>query len=189
LAVLFQASGRVRYAKRGFGVPEGDFPIARRDNKHPNPCSFEAQARSSPSRTLRATLTAMDDGFATGVAPPGRFPFWTLARFRGVQLRNLLDQQLREAPLRALAVLVLMVIIWAGLYEVLTLVLRQISRWELVAVVANQHVFIHFFLVLAVMLAFSNAILAFGSLFGRDEAEYLLTLPVPARPAVCLKWI
>ena len=131
----------------------------------------------------------MDGGFATGAAPPGRFPFWTLARFRGVQLRNLLDQQLREAPLRALAVLVLMFIIWAGLYEVLTLVLRQIGRWELVAVVANQHVFIHFFLVLAVMLAFSNAILAFGSLFGQDEAEYLLTLPVPTRPAVCLKWL
>jgi ABC-2 type transport system permease protein len=129
------------------------------------------------------------------VAPPNRnpapqrFPFAILVRYRAVQLRNTLDQQLRDAPVRAFAILVMMLIIWAALYNVLMVVMRQLGRWELVAVVANQHVFIHFFLVLAVMLAFSNAILAFGSLFGRSEAGHLMAMPVPTRQVVCLKWL
>lgn len=87
------------------------------------------------------------------------------------------------------AIIVLLIVIWAALYWLLSLVLQKIDEWELVAVLANQHIFIHFFLVLAVMLAFSNAILAFGSLFGRREAGFLLALPVPARQTVCLKWV
>ena len=118
-----------------------------------------------------------------------RFPFAVLIRYRGVQLRNVLDQQLRDAPVRAFTIVILLVGVWVALHGLLTQVLRQVDRWELIAVVANQHIFVHLFLVLAVMLAFSNAILAFASLFGRDEAGYLLTLPVPARQAVCLKWL
>jgi ABC-2 type transport system permease protein len=90
---------------------------------------------------------------------------------------------------RVFVVLLLLVLIWAGLYWVLLEVFRQIGRFELVALVARQQIFIHFFLVLAVMLAFSNAILAFGSLFGRDEAGHLLGMPVPARHVVCIKWL
>ncbi len=67
---------------------------------------------------------------------------------------------------------------WNGTRALFSMVMRQVGRWELVAVVANQHIFVHFFLVLAVMLAFSNAILAFGSLFGRGEAGCLLALPI-----------
>jgi len=55
--------------------------------------------------------------------------------------------------------------------------------------VANQQIFVHFFLVLAIMLTFSSAILAYSSLFGRREAGYLLAMPIPARQAVCVKWI
>ncbi len=118
-----------------------------------------------------------------------KFRFWVLVRCRGAQLRNTLDQQLREAPLRAFIVLLLLVLIWAGLYWVLREVLRQVGRFELIALVAKQQIFIHFFLVLAVMLAFSNAILAFGSLFGRGEPGHLLSLPAPARHVVCVKWL
>jgi len=126
---------------------------------------------------------------ATDAGSGLRNGFWTLTRCRLVQLRNALDQQLREAPVRTFAVLVLLFIIWTALYGLLVLVMRQLSRWELVAIVANQHLFIHFFLVLAVMLVFSNAILAYGALFGRDEAPYLLASPVPPRHAICLKWL
>lgn len=118
-----------------------------------------------------------------------RFPFWTLVYFRGTQLRNTLDQQLRETPARALVVILLLVLIWMALYEVLKEVLRQVGRFGLVAVVARQQIFVHFFLVLAVMLAFSNAILAFGSIFGRREAGHLLAMPIPPRQVVCLKWL
>ncbi len=120
---------------------------------------------------------------------PPRFPFFVLVRYRAAQLRNALDQQLRQTPVRAFIVLVLLLVIWAGLDWLLTQILRQVGRYELVALVAKQQVFVHFFLVLAVMLAFSNAILAFGTLFGRDEAAHLLSLPVAPRQVVCLKWL
>ena len=104
-------------------------------------------------------------------------------------MRNMLDQQLRDAPVRTFVVLVLLVLIWATLYWLLKLVLYQVGRWELVAIVANKQIFVHFFLVLAVMLAMSNAILAFGSLYGRDEAGHLLSLPVHPRQVLCVKWV
>lgn len=112
-----------------------------------------------------------------------------LSRWRGAQFGNLIDQQLREAPWRTLAIVVLMGLIWAALYFLFNLVLSHIHRWSLIGVVANQQLFVHFFLFLAVMLAFSNALLTFGSLFGRDEASYLMTLPLLARHVISLKWL
>lgn len=134
------------------------------------------------------SASAADAENAARSTPPN-WHFGVLLRYGGMQLRNTVDQQLREAPVRAFAILALLVVVWVALYWLFALVLRQVGRWELIAVVANQHIFVHFFLVLAVMLAFSNAILAFGSLFSRREAACLLALPVPARQAVCLKWL
>jgi ABC-2 type transport system permease protein len=117
---------------------------------------------------------------------------WNLqivTRWRLVQLRNTVDQQLRDSPWRVFVIIGLLFVIWAALYALLTTVLEQISRWELVAVVADTHIFVHFFLVLAVMLAFSNAILAFSNLFGRTEAGHLLAMPTQARQIVLVKWI
>lgn len=111
-----------------------------------------------------------------------------LFRCRGAQVRNLIDQQLRDAPFRSLAVIALLVAIWVALYVLLDHVLGHVRTWGLVGAVADQYVFVNFFLVLAVMLMFSNAILSFGSLFGRDEAQYLLSLPVHARAVVGVKW-
>ncbi len=112
-----------------------------------------------------------------------------LARCRALQLRNLLDQQLRDAPWRTLSVLILLGLIWAALYLLLEFVLRHVRSWGLVAVVADQHIFVHFFLVLAVMLAFSNALLTFSTLFGRSEAGHLLSMPLNPRQVVLVKWI
>ncbi|MFQ5807476.1 MAG: hypothetical protein ACE5I3_13595 [Phycisphaerae bacterium] len=114
---------------------------------------------------------------------------WLLARCRAAQLRNLVDQQLRDAPGRTFFVLVLLVGIWAALYLLLAQVLKHVHGWGLVGVVADQHLFVHFFLVLAVMLAFSNAILTFGSLYGREEAGFLLGTPLHAREVVFVKWL
>jgi len=83
----------------------------------------------------------------------------------------------------------LLLTIWAGLYWVMREVLRQLGRYELVALVARQQIFIHFFTLLAIMLAFSNALLAFGSLFSRAEARHLISMPVPPRQVVLAKWI
>ena len=120
--------------------------------------------------------------------PPSRSDLTVLLRCRAVQLRNVVDQQLRDAPLRTLAVLALLAVIWVALYFLLSVIFRHLRTWDLVGIVADQHIFVHFFLVLAVMLAFSNAILTFGALYGREEAAHLLSTPVHPRQVVCLKW-
>ncbi|MGD8451111.1 MAG: hypothetical protein PVJ57_04780 [Phycisphaerae bacterium] len=128
----------------------------------------------------------------TGDNPPRRaanMEMFVLARYRAMQLRNAVDQQLRDAPMRTFVVLVLLCVIWVALYLLLKAVFQQVNRWELVAVVANKHIFIHFFLVLAVMLTVSNAVLAFTSLFGRHEAAHLLSMPVHPRQVLCVKWL
>lgn len=112
-----------------------------------------------------------------------------LLRTRAWQLRNALDQQLTEAPWRSLAVVALLLIIWGALYLLLDLMLRQMRGWDLVGIVAYEHLFVHFFLVLAVMLAFSNAILTFTTLYGREEAAHLLAMPLAARQVVLVKWL
>ncbi|MGE0479063.1 MAG: hypothetical protein AB7Q17_01205 [Phycisphaerae bacterium] len=118
-----------------------------------------------------------------------RMDVWVLARCRAWQVRNVLDQQIRDAPGRTLVTIALLVLIWAALYFLLTTVLNSVQRWGIVSVVVNQHIFVHFFLLLAVMLAFSNAILAFGSLYGRNEATHLLTMPIRDRQVIFVKWI
>ena len=123
------------------------------------------------------------------MSKPVKYDLLVLARCRAVQFRNALDQQLSQTPMRTLVVLVLLVLIWGALYFLLNTVFYQVGRWELIAIVATKHIFVHFFLILAVMLAFSNAILAFGTLFGRDEAAHLLAMPVHPRQVLCIKWL
>lgn len=112
-----------------------------------------------------------------------------LAKYRLQQFRNAVDQQLRDAPVRTLITIGLLVLIWAALYFLLSTVFRSVQRWGVASIVVNQHIFVHFFLVLAVMLGFSNAILGFGALFGRSEAALLLGTPAHPRHVVLVKWI
>jgi len=130
----------------------------------------------------QATTIAADDERLPGAH------LWLLLRCRGAQIRNLIDQKLRDAPGRSFFVLLLLVAIWAALYLLLQQVLMHVHGWGLVGIVADQHLFVHFFLVLAVMLAFSNAILTFSSLYGREEASYLLGMPLRANEVVLVKW-
>lgn len=112
-----------------------------------------------------------------------------LAACRAAQARNVVDQQLRDKPLRTLSVVLLLGFIWFALYVLLDLVLRHVRGWGMVGLVADRHLFVHFFLVLAVMLTFSNAILTYGTLFGRGEAGHLLSTPLHARQVVFVKWV
>ena len=92
----------------------------------------------------------MSEPVAAGRTPGSDLRLLTCCR--AAQLRNLVDQQLREAPGRSFIVLALLVAFWAALYVLLWQVLKHVHGWGLVGVVADQHLFIHFFLVLAVML-------------------------------------
>lgn len=112
-----------------------------------------------------------------------------LSRARVRQIGHMVDQQLRDAPLRTLAVLALLAVIWTALYFLLELILRSVKQWGFVGVVTNQHIFVNFFFLLAIMLTFSNAILTFSTLYGRGEAAHLLTLPLKSRQVVLVKWI
>jgi len=105
------------------------------------------------------------------------------------QIRNAVDQQLRDAPWRVLSAVGLLVLIWTGLYFLLAQILHHLGSWGLVGIVALEQVLAHFFLVLAVMLAFSNAILTFSTLFGRSEPACLLASPLHARSVVFVKWV
>lgn len=127
-------------------------------------------------------------GPATRRPAAGIAPGWALARYRLMQLRNIVDQQLREAPWRTLAAAGLLFLIWFGLYVILDYGLRQARAAGLRGIVADEHLFVHFFVVLSIMLAFSNAILIFGALYGREEASYLLSMPVDPRQVVTVKW-
>lgn len=128
----------------------------------------------------------MSDTPAPASAPRG---VRLIAATRLIQARNAIDQRLREAPWQTLAVLVLLGSIWTALYYLLDHVLRQIRAWGLVGIVADEHLFVHFFAVLAVMLAFSNAVLMFGNLYGRHEAAHLLSTPLRPRHVVTVKWV
>ncbi len=121
--------------------------------------------------------------------PRNRSSFAALAQSRLFQLRNLIDQQLNEAPWRSLAAAGLLGLIWFGLYVILDYGLQQARINGLRGIVADEHLFVHFFIVLTIMLSFSNAILMFGSLYGREEASHLLTMPVAPRQVVAVKWL
>lgn len=118
--------------------------------------------------------------------PPGaaRLAYWQLR-----QLLNLADQQLRRAPLQTLMFILVLLVIWIGLYGVLLVVMRKVASWEIDGQVAYRQIYLQFFFVLSIMLAFSNAVLAFGSLYGRAEASHLMSLPLHARQVVLVKWV
>src|SRR4030095_190878 len=84
--------------------------------------------------------------------------FRLLVRCRSLQLRNLVDQQLRDSPWRTLAVLVLLVVIWMTLYALLDHLLGHMRGWGSgVGIAMFPNLFVLAFVALAVMLAFSNA--------------------------------
>lgn len=135
---------------------------------------------ANPAAAIQASVVA--DGMSNA-------DIRILVANRLLQIRNLLDQQVRDAPLRTLAVIGLLLAIWYALFELLNVVLGQVRNWGLVGVVANQHLYVHFFVVLAVMLAFSNAVLTFGSLYGKHEPAFLMSLPASSRSVIVIKWV
>lgn len=111
-----------------------------------------------------------------------------LYRTRVQAAANRLGQSLREAPLRIAAALGMVLVIWFGLWGLFYVLFLQLSRTPLEATVAIPLVFNFFFASMLVLLAASNAIIAYGSLFGKTESSFLLTLPLAPRDVVTLKF-
>lgn len=112
-----------------------------------------------------------------------------LLRVRGQLIFNRVRQALYEAPIRLSAAVLLVGLIWVGLFCLFRMVFHQLSRTPLEATVAIPLVFNFFFVAMLALLAFSNAIIAYGSFFARQEPAYLLTLPLSTLDVVSVKYL
>ncbi len=112
-----------------------------------------------------------------------------LLRVKTRTLWNRTRQAALEAPVRLSAAIVLVSAIWFGLYWLFRIVFDQFKRTPLEATIAIPLVFNFFFVAILVMLAFSNAIIAYGALFGKTESAYLLTSPLTLRDVITLKYL
>lgn len=111
-----------------------------------------------------------------------------LFRIKARSLVNRVTQAVSEAPVRIAAAVILIGVIWFGLYNLFYEVFLQLRRTPLEATVAIPMVFNFFFVAMLVLLTFSNAIIAYGALFGKDESAYLLTAPLTTTDVVTLKY-
>ena len=118
--------------------------------------------------------------------PPG---LRLLLRTRVRAVRNRLAQTAQESPLKLAVAGGFLAFIWVGLYVLFWAVFDQLQRTPLEAAVAIPMVFKFFFAALLVMLAVSNGILAYMSLFAESETVCLLAAPVPARAYVLLRYL
>ena len=112
-----------------------------------------------------------------------------MLRAKGRALVNHGRAVLAESPVKVLATIGFVLLIWAGLYGLFREVFYLFEANHLVGAVAIPLVFGFFFVALLVLLTFSNAILAYSSLFSRDEAAYLLTAPLSPRTVVAVKYL
>ncbi len=112
-----------------------------------------------------------------------------LVRVKTRAALNGIRQTINEAPLRLAVGVLLMVVVWAGLYTLFSLIFDGLRRTPLEATVALPLVFNVFFAAIFMMLTFSNAILAFGALFAKDESAYLRAAPLPTLDIVTLKFL
>lgn len=113
----------------------------------------------------------------------------TLLRVRFRALGNHLTAVMAESPLKVAGTAGFVVLIWAGLYGLFRLVFEYLETTPLESVVAIPLVFNFFFVSLLILLTFSNALLAYSALFGREEAAYLLTAPISRRAFVTVQYL
>ena len=110
-----------------------------------------------------------------------------LARLRGRMLANSVRQLRRQSLLKIVVVTGAGVAFWAGILAASLSGFRFIDEKlggpELLA----ETLLSLFFLLLGVMLFFSNAIISFGSLFRSEETDLLLTWPVEAEDVFIYK--
>jgi len=112
-----------------------------------------------------------------------------LLRMKLRSTRNRFMQAVAEAPVRLSAGVLLVGLVWLGLYGLFFAVFYQIDRTPLQATVAIPLIFNFFFVAMLVLLTMSNGIIAYGTLFGKAECPYLLTLPLAPRDVVTLKYL
>ena len=121
--------------------------------------------------------------------PAARPMIGLLLRVKARSIYNHARHAVAEAPLRAGTAVVLIALIWLLLYGIFLVVFRQLQRTPLEATIAIPLVFNFFFVAMLVMLTLSNAIIAYGALFGKQESDYLIASPLTTLDVVTLKYL
>jgi len=107
-----------------------------------------------------------------------RFRHLMLLRLRTLQHATFLffhDSKLRMAVIGALLAL-----FWALMFAVFLDVFMFIRGFQEISGILLDYLFAFFFLALLVMMAISNGIISYTSLYRTEETEFLITLPSPA---------
>lgn len=120
-------------------------------------------------------------------ACPSRLGLLLRVKVRSISNRTL--QAVKEAPVRLSATVLLVGVIWLGLYVMFWAVFDQFRRTPLEATVAMPLLFNVFFATMLVLLTFSNAIIVYSGMFGRSESAYLFAAPVAPLDIVTLKYL
>jgi len=111
-----------------------------------------------------------------------------LLRLKVTVLRNLLLEAVSESPVKLAASAGFLLLIWFGLFFLFEKVFESLQTTPLEQAVVVPVVFNLFFLALLGLLAFSAAILAYGSLFGGRESAFLLASPIRPLHLVLVKY-
>lgn len=122
-------------------------------------------------------------------AHPDRALLGLLLRVKVRAVWNRFQESVNRGPIRLAAGVLLVALVWFGLYALFYLVFDQFRRTPLEATVAMPLVFNFFFVAILMMLTFSNAIIAYGTLFRARESAYLLTSPLRTLDVVTLKYV
>ena len=117
---------------------------------------------------------------------PAGVALLTRVKFRA--LTNHFLEIVEEAPVKVLATVAFIGLIWLALYGLFYSVFQYFQLSLLQSVVAIPLIFHFFFVALLVLLTLSNAILIYGALFMHEEAAYLLAAPVQVRSTVVVKF-
>lgn len=112
-----------------------------------------------------------------------------LGRLRGRLIANGLRRVRRQSLLKLCVVAGAGIAFWLGVFTASLSGFRFIEQYLGGAELLAETLLSLFFLLLGVMLLFSNAIISFGSLFRSEETDLLLTWPIPAESIFTYKLI
>ena len=112
-----------------------------------------------------------------------------LLRTKLREVSNRIKQVSSDAPLKVALTGAFLLLIWYGLYLLFALVFEYFQQSLMESIVTIPLMFHVFFIALMVMLAFSNGILVYGSLFRRDESAFLMASPLIPSHVVLLKYL
>ncbi len=125
----------------------------------------------------------------TGAQPFKPRGLGLLARMKARQLTNRILQTFREARLKIVSAITAVFLIWCGLYVLFYMIFDIVTEDALQGLVAIPLMLDFFFVTLMVMLMFSNGVLAYGSLFAKEETAHLLTQPLAPQTVALLTFL